>query len=59
MTTPRVIVVTGATRGLGRALFPHFAAAGHTVLGCGRSQTHVCQLTAAFGDMSYVDAALK
>ena len=47
--TPKVIVLTGATRGLGRALVPRFAAAGHTVLGCGRSADHVRQLSAAFG----------
>jgi NAD(P)-dependent dehydrogenase (short-subunit alcohol dehydrogenase family) len=45
----KVIVVTGATRGLGRALVPLFAAAGHTVVGCGRSQAHVAELAAAFG----------
>lgn len=33
----RTIVVTGATRGLGRALAARFVAAGHTVIGCGRS----------------------
>jgi NAD(P)-dependent dehydrogenase (short-subunit alcohol dehydrogenase family) len=33
----KVIVLTGATRGLGRALVPAFAAAGHTVVGCGRN----------------------
>ncbi len=44
----RVIVLTGATRGLGRALVPRFAAAGHTVLGCGRSATHVRELSGAF-----------
>jgi NAD(P)-dependent dehydrogenase (short-subunit alcohol dehydrogenase family) len=40
----RLIVVTGATRGLGRALVAQFAAAGHTVLGCGRSDVHVHEL---------------
>ena len=40
----RIIVLTGATRGLGRALAGGFAAAGHTVLGCGRSATHVAEL---------------
>jgi NAD(P)-dependent dehydrogenase (short-subunit alcohol dehydrogenase family) len=35
MTTKR-IVLTGATRGLGRAMARGFAALGHTVLGCGR-----------------------
>jgi len=32
----RVIVVTGCTRGLGRALVEEFIAAGHRVAGCGR-----------------------
>lgn len=44
----KLIVLTGATRGLGRALVPRFAAAGHTVVGCGRSAAHVAALTAAF-----------
>jgi NAD(P)-dependent dehydrogenase (short-subunit alcohol dehydrogenase family) len=44
----RVIVLTGATRGLGRALVPLFAAAGHTVIGCGRSENHVAELAKAF-----------
>jgi NAD(P)-dependent dehydrogenase (short-subunit alcohol dehydrogenase family) len=44
----KLIVLTGATRGLGRALVPRFAAAGHTVVGCGRSAAHVTTLTAAF-----------
>ena len=30
------IVITGATRGLGRALAEGFARLGHTVIGCGR-----------------------
>lgn len=46
---PKVIVLTGATRGLGRALVPKFAAAGHTVAGCGRSAAHVAQLSREFG----------
>jgi NAD(P)-dependent dehydrogenase (short-subunit alcohol dehydrogenase family) len=49
-TAKKVIVLTGATRGLGRALVPRFAAAGHTVCGCGRSRKHVAELAAAFGD---------
>ena len=44
----KTIVITGATRGLGRALVPAFAAAGHTVVGCGRSAAHVAELRAAF-----------
>jgi NAD(P)-dependent dehydrogenase (short-subunit alcohol dehydrogenase family) len=53
-----LIVVTGATRGLGRALVPLFAAAGHTIVGCGRSAEHVADLNGAFGrphDFAAVD----
>lgn len=35
--SPRTIVVTGCTRGIGRALVDEFVAAGHVVHGCGRS----------------------
>ncbi|MBY0514938.1 MAG: SDR family oxidoreductase [Gemmataceae bacterium] len=44
----KLIVVTGATRGLGRALVPLFAAGGHTVFGCGRSAAHVAELAGQF-----------
>ena len=44
----RVIVLTGATRGLGRALVPHFVKAGHTVVGCGRNAEHVAELKSHF-----------
>ena len=37
----KVIVITGATRGLGRALVAAFSVGGHTVVGCGRSEGHV------------------
>ncbi len=36
-TTVRLVAITGATRGLGRALAEGLARAGHTVIGCGRS----------------------
>jgi NAD(P)-dependent dehydrogenase (short-subunit alcohol dehydrogenase family) len=36
MNDRRVIVITGCTRGLGRALVDEFIAAGHIVAGCGR-----------------------
>jgi NAD(P)-dependent dehydrogenase (short-subunit alcohol dehydrogenase family) len=57
---PKLIVLTGATRGLGRALADGFAAAGHTVLGCGRSLTHVTELRRDFPaphDFDVVDVA--
>lgn len=40
----RQIVLTGATRGLGRALVERFVEAGHTVMGCGRSETVIEEL---------------
>lgn len=49
MSDARRIVVTGATRGLGRALVAGFVAAGHSVAGCGRSPEAVGELEAAFG----------
>jgi NAD(P)-dependent dehydrogenase (short-subunit alcohol dehydrogenase family) len=33
----KLIVITGATRGLGRALVREFIEKGHTIIGCGRS----------------------
>src|SRR5262245_21383805 len=49
MDPHKIIVLTGATRGLGRSLVPHFAAGGHTVLGCGRSDKHIADLQKEFG----------
>ncbi len=34
----RIVIVTGATRGIGRALRDRLVELGHTVIGCGRSQ---------------------
>jgi NAD(P)-dependent dehydrogenase (short-subunit alcohol dehydrogenase family) len=45
----KLIVVTGATRGLGRALVPLFVQAGHTVAGYGRSEKNVAELQSQFG----------
>ena len=42
------IVVTGASRGLGRAWTEGFAALGHTVIGCARSQAACDELAKAF-----------
>lgn len=40
----KVIVITGVTRGLGRAMAEKFIALGHTVLGCGRNRELIEQL---------------
>ncbi|MDH3584429.1 MAG: SDR family oxidoreductase, partial [Phycisphaerae bacterium] len=37
----RTILITGVTRGLGRALAEILAREGHTILGCGRSRTSI------------------
>jgi NAD(P)-dependent dehydrogenase (short-subunit alcohol dehydrogenase family) len=41
----KTIVITGVTRGLGRAMADKFISLGHTVLGCGRSRDAINQLT--------------
>jgi NAD(P)-dependent dehydrogenase (short-subunit alcohol dehydrogenase family) len=48
LATPRIIVLTGATRGLGRALLAPLTAAGHTILGCGRSTQHINELKSVY-----------
>ena len=56
----RIIVLTGATRGLGHSLVPRFAKQGHTVLGCGRSAQHVEELRRLYPkphDFAAVDVA--
>ncbi|HEX4262828.1 MAG TPA: SDR family oxidoreductase [Verrucomicrobiae bacterium] len=49
MPTAKVIVITGVTHGLGRALTEEFARRGHTVLGCGRSQKGIDALKEKLG----------
>ncbi|MFN3152394.1 SDR family oxidoreductase [Bremerella sp.] len=45
----RRIVVTGVTKGLGRAMVDGFIAAGHQVAGCGRSADKIDQLHEQYG----------
>ena len=55
------IVITGVTRGLGRALVEEFIRGGHTVIGCGRGGEAIFDLRmthAAPHDFSIVDVAL-
>jgi NAD(P)-dependent dehydrogenase (short-subunit alcohol dehydrogenase family) len=44
MMTGKVVVITGATRGLGRVMTAGLIAAGHTVVGCGRSEAGIAEL---------------
>lgn len=60
--SPRQIVLTGVTRGLGRALAERFIELGHTVLGCGRSADELDRLRQRFGsphDFAAVDVARR
>lgn len=55
------IVITGATRGLGRALAEEFMRSGHTVIGCGRGGEAVFDLRMTYQaphDFSVVDVSL-
>lgn len=57
---PRRIVLTGCTRGLGRALVDRFAADGHQVHGCGRIDELLAELRLAWPaphDFQNVDVA--
>jgi NAD(P)-dependent dehydrogenase (short-subunit alcohol dehydrogenase family) len=56
----RLILLTGASRGLGRALVPEFVRRGHTVLGCARSAPAMAELAALYPsphDFATVDVA--
>jgi len=56
----KMVLITGVTRGLGRAMVDEFARLGHTVCGCGRSENVIKQLRQQFGpphDISTVDVA--
>lgn len=46
--SPKFIVLTGATRGLGRALSEEFIRLGHVVAGCGRLDAAVVELARRF-----------
>jgi NAD(P)-dependent dehydrogenase (short-subunit alcohol dehydrogenase family) len=56
----RIVLITGVTRGLGRAMVDEFARLGHAVLGCGRSKKQIDLLRLQFGpphDFQAVDVA--
>lgn len=45
----RTVLITGATRGLGRAMAARFAELGHIVIGCGQSLNAIKQLESEHG----------
>ncbi|MBI4024520.1 MAG: SDR family oxidoreductase [Verrucomicrobia bacterium] len=47
-STPKLVLITGATRGLGRAMTGKFAELGHIVVGCGRSRNEIATLARQF-----------
>jgi NAD(P)-dependent dehydrogenase (short-subunit alcohol dehydrogenase family) len=61
MTPGKIVVITGVTHGLGRAMADEFIRSGNTVLGCGRSQKEIDRLKEKFGaphDFYGVDVSL-
>lgn len=56
----KTILITGATRGLGRALAEEFIRLGHAVVGCGRSEQEIARLRKQFpapNDFAVVNVA--
>lgn len=55
MTTPRHVLITGVTRGLGWALAERMVEAGQTVVGCGRSEAGIVRFREHFGEPHSAD----
>jgi NAD(P)-dependent dehydrogenase (short-subunit alcohol dehydrogenase family) len=56
----KTILITGVSRGLGRAITEEFIRLGHTVIGCGRSEKEITRLQTQFPsphDFRVVDVA--
>ena len=54
----KLILVTGVSRGLGRAMTEQFIERGHTILGCARNEQEIAKLQQQFGkphDFATVD----
>ena len=46
----RCVLITGATRGIGRALVDRWIGMGHTVFGCGRSGAEINAMRSNYSD---------
>ena len=56
MSESRFVVMTGATRGLGRAMTARLVEDGHIVAGCGRNAESVAELNNQYGSLHRFDA---
>lgn len=56
MSKTRRVVLTGVTRGLGRAMAAGLIERGHTVIGCGRHPGQIAELARQFGPPHRFDA---
>lgn len=56
MGITRKIVITGCSRGLGRALVDEFASAGHQIAGCSRSAVRIKNMRDEFGPAHHFQA---
>lgn len=60
MAANKKVLITGVSRGLGRAMAEEFIRLGHTVIGCGRSEKAIAELKKHFpapNDFSAVDVS--
>ena len=60
MAANKKVLITGVSRGLGRAMAEEFIRLGHTVIGCGRSEKAVAELKKQFpasNDFTVIDVA--
>jgi NAD(P)-dependent dehydrogenase (short-subunit alcohol dehydrogenase family) len=60
MTAAKTILITGVTRGLGRAMAERFIALGHTVIGCGRGRDAIAELRERYAtphDFAVIDVS--
>lgn len=56
MSEKRIILITGVTRGLGRALAERYASEGHTIVGCGRTEAKLESLRDELGEPHHFSA---
>ena len=62
LSKQKIILITGVSRGLGRAMAEEFIRLGNVVLGCGRSEKEIAQLRKQFpapNNFALVDVAAQ